>query len=250
MSVWNRLRRSDHEKVRQLLSPYLDGEVSQQEKATVEQHLRACRACQDELEGLRWTIGLLAQTSAEPLPRSFVLRKTDVEPARKAPRLQWAYPLLRGATAVAALLLIVTLAVDWGAGRGARPAGAPVQTRSIQNLQEEKALPQESAPQAAPLATGVANAEAQETPPSAADAQASSPPPLKTAPTAAATPTRANQGRPVPTGVAGRQAVPPGSPPSPTPSGSNRHVWGLIEAVLGALLLLLLGATWWTARHR
>ncbi len=235
MSVWNRLRQSDHEKVRQLLSPYLDGKVSEREKATVEKHLPSCQTCQDELESLRWTTGLLGQVAAEPLPHSFVLRRADVEPARKAPRLRWAYPILRGATVVTALLLVVTLTVDWGASRNALPAGAPVQPRSIQSLQAEKALPQESAPQAAPLATGVASAGAQETPP-AADAQAAPPPPLQTAPT------RAGKTPPVPAGGAGEQATPP-APPPPTSAG-NRHIWRLAEAALGILFLLLLGATW------
>jgi len=242
MSLWNRLRQSDHGEVRQLLSPYLDGEVSEREKTFVEKHLPSCQTCRDELESLRWTTGLLGQVATEPLPRSFTLRRADVEPARKVPRLRWAYPLLRGATVVTALLLMVTLAVDWGTGRSALPAGAPVQTRSIQSLQEGKQLPQESAPQVAPLATRVANAGAQEPLPSD-NAPAVPPPPLKTAPTAAATARQSATNTPVSAGAAAEQPAPP---PSPTPAAS-RHVWGLIESALGALLLLLLGATWWTA---
>ncbi len=234
MAIWNRLHRSDHEKVRQLLSPYLDGETSEREKAFVEKHLSSCQTCQDELKSLRWTTGLLGQTTAEPLPRSFVLRRADVERARKTPRLRWAYPMLRGATAVAALLLVVTLAVDWGTGRNALPASAPVQKRSIQSLQE-------SAPQAAPLTTRAANAGTRETPP-AEGAQAAPPPPLKTAPTATAVPNQAVTSTPEPSGGSGGR-VPP-LPPTPT---AGRHNWRLIEAALGALFLLLLGTTWWAA---
>lgn len=41
----------------ELLSEYLDEELSLAERARVERHLQACVSCRDSLEGLRQVIG-------------------------------------------------------------------------------------------------------------------------------------------------------------------------------------------------
>jgi predicted anti-sigma-YlaC factor YlaD len=42
----------DHEKIRELLSSYLDGELDEKEKHIVEKHLETCPQCRKELEEL------------------------------------------------------------------------------------------------------------------------------------------------------------------------------------------------------
>lgn len=123
----------DHNRMRELLSPFLDGQVTLEEQALVENHLATCEECARELEGLRWTVGLLHQVPLARVPRSFA-----VPAARPAPRRgllgwltgDWAYGFLRSATALATLLLVIVISVDvLGVGRGGLlmqlPAAAP-----------------------------------------------------------------------------------------------------------------------------
>lgn len=57
--------------VRGLLSAYLDGELSAGELLRVEQHLRRCHACADEVDSLRQTISLVASLDEVEVPASF-----------------------------------------------------------------------------------------------------------------------------------------------------------------------------------
>lgn len=57
--------------VRGLLSAYLDGELSPGELLRVEQHLRRCPACADEVDSLRQTIALVASLDEVEVPASF-----------------------------------------------------------------------------------------------------------------------------------------------------------------------------------
>lgn len=57
--------------VRGLLSAYLDGELSPGELLRVEQHLRRCHACADEVDALRQTISLVQSMDEVEVPASF-----------------------------------------------------------------------------------------------------------------------------------------------------------------------------------
>jgi hypothetical protein len=57
--------------VRDLLSAYLDGELSPGELLRVEQHLRRCHACADEVDSLRQTVALVASLEEVELPVGF-----------------------------------------------------------------------------------------------------------------------------------------------------------------------------------
>ena len=59
-----------HAKLRELLSAYIDGEVSASETLRVEEHLSGCQECQDELASLRSTVGLLRRLPELAVPRS------------------------------------------------------------------------------------------------------------------------------------------------------------------------------------
>jgi anti-sigma factor RsiW len=125
-------QRRDHQYVLERLSPYMDEQLSVQDRARVEAHLNACPSCRDELRTLQWTKDLLRQTPSVPLPRSFVIREADlaakqtsstrsasVRVARRAPAfaLQWA-------TALVAILLVFVVAGDLFLGRQfAAPGG-------------------------------------------------------------------------------------------------------------------------------
>lgn len=51
-----------------LLSPYLDGELSDQAAESVETHLNTCARCRDELESLRHTVAAIGDLPHEATP--------------------------------------------------------------------------------------------------------------------------------------------------------------------------------------
>jgi len=96
----------------ELLSTYLDKQVTPQERGRVEQHLRACAVCARELDTLRYTTDLLRATPRVSVPHAFTLSEADVgrTAARRRARRFSAY--LQGATAVVATLLLIVAAGD------------------------------------------------------------------------------------------------------------------------------------------
>ncbi len=126
-------RTRERERRDELLSAYLDGELSAEERARLEAQLASDPALQAELEALRHTVALMHDLPQVPIPRNFILPQTMVARLRPAPsarpRRAWAAPLLTAATAVVSLLFVVVLAGDllfFSAGRLAfAPASAP-----------------------------------------------------------------------------------------------------------------------------
>jgi len=89
-------RKSECQKARGLLSPYIDQQLSTSERLLVEDHLAKCALCSGELESLRAMVNLLHRVPVGSPPRSFAL--AEVEPRRRpAP-----FALVSAATAVAA----------------------------------------------------------------------------------------------------------------------------------------------------
>ena len=104
--------------VRGLLSAYVDGELSAGELLRVEQHLRRCHACADDVDSLRQTIALVASLDEVEVPASFHaqlhdrlaalgppvsgVRRTKATPPLQRGIRKWAMP----AAAAAAVLAI------------------------------------------------------------------------------------------------------------------------------------------------
>ncbi|MFQ5813971.1 MAG: zf-HC2 domain-containing protein, partial [Anaerolineae bacterium] len=104
--------KSEHQRVEEMLSAYLDGELSPKEQARVEKHLAQCADCAQNLRTLRQTVALLGELSPVAVPRSFVIRPA---PAVQRPSLfqtRRTYVYLRAATALATILFAVVLAGD------------------------------------------------------------------------------------------------------------------------------------------
>jgi len=127
---------SEHERIVTLLSAYLDGELKVEEQRRVEGHLAQCDTCAEELRTLKYTKALSIEAPPPRIPRSFVIRRADLEvPAggtsRRllglSPKLAYAY--MRGATALVAVAFAVLVAGDlmrsFSTG-GRQPAMAPV----------------------------------------------------------------------------------------------------------------------------
>lgn len=105
-TVFRRFRKDNCSRIRQRLSAYIDVYLSPQELNEVESHLAACPDCQKELESLQATAAMLRQLPQVSPPRSF--RIAQEEPSRR-----WAaLPVLRLATAAAAVLLVMAFTAD------------------------------------------------------------------------------------------------------------------------------------------
>lgn len=274
-----------HERVRELLSPYLDGRVSEQERSEVERHLPSCAACRAEVEGLRATLQVLRDAPALPLRRSFSLTAEMAQaPARLSlvrPTLLPA-PLLMGAQramAVAAVLLVAVVSYDVvatvvpqarirSAGEG-MPSAVLMQEETASKAFDAPAAA--SAPASAPAAAPVPRAAGvpQQNPPpaggasggaGAADTSAAQPVPPPTVPQAAPGAGPA----PVATGVlesAERQAdeaggrtfdtlqqtQPPAVQPAP-PAQQENWIVRWLEAFLVSVAASAAALWWWGRR--
>lgn len=133
--------------VSEWLSAYLDNQLTPAERARVQAHLATCPACAAELRDLQATVGLLARLPAVPLPRSFVLAEVPARPSLLDRLLgpAWGYGVLRLATVVAALLLVVLVSGDlltqYLAPRAAMPMPTPTPALLARQVQPSEALP-------------------------------------------------------------------------------------------------------------
>jgi hypothetical protein len=104
--------KAEHRRIREMLSLYIDGELSSRDRARVEEHLAECDDCTWELETLRQTVDLMGQLPKVPVPRAFTIYETPRPRPFGLFQARWVYAYLKGATAVAAALLILVLAAD------------------------------------------------------------------------------------------------------------------------------------------
>lgn len=120
----------NHHKAGQLLSAYLDGELSASETAAVQEHLMDCAACREMYGDLRVTKGVLGELPPAEPPAEFwaavrepgtwaygVANARVSQYARRGrwgvpARVRWRLPALvrRPAWAVAAVLVVLALA--------------------------------------------------------------------------------------------------------------------------------------------
>ena len=98
----------------ELLSAYLDGELSAGERMRLETQLTTNPALLAELETLRHTVALVRDLPQVPIPHNFILPQTvAARPASaERPRRTWPASLLTAATAVASLLFVAVLSLD------------------------------------------------------------------------------------------------------------------------------------------
>jgi hypothetical protein len=97
--------------VRDLLSPYLDGEVTDVERALVEAALADSAQLRAELESLRQTVALVAALPRVAAPHPFTLTEADVQAIAPKPKKLFVVPAWLGGFAAAAALLVCVLAV-------------------------------------------------------------------------------------------------------------------------------------------
>ena len=161
-----------HGKLRELLSSYIDDEVSDSERRRVERHLSTCEECRQELESLRVTVTALRQLPEIQTARSFAIT-APIEPAKGG--LRWVLGV-RMAASVAAVVLVGLILAD--------VTGLLVQSDlsewTRQSHSEQAAAPAQPAAAAAPAAPTMAPAPQAPLSP----AQPAAPAPAAPAPTA------------------------------------------------------------------
>jgi len=92
-------RKSECHKVKGLLSPYIDQQLSSSESVLVEKHLAKCAVCSAELESLRATVNLLHRVPIVSPSRSFAI--AEFEPRQR--RVPFALASSATAAAVSAV---------------------------------------------------------------------------------------------------------------------------------------------------
>jgi hypothetical protein len=106
---------------KELLSAYLDGEVTEKERKLIESHLASCPSCASELEDLRRVVGLVAALPREAVPEGFVQNTIERLPAPRTPAgeglrrffLQPRWAFTSGALAAAALIFVAMSLIYW-----------------------------------------------------------------------------------------------------------------------------------------
>ena len=93
----------------QLLSAYLDNQLSDNEKRQVDERLRTDPECRQTLESLRRTILMLRSLPVQRVPKNFTL-STQSLPIKLIPSF---IGILRYSSAAAALLLVAAFALDF-----------------------------------------------------------------------------------------------------------------------------------------
>jgi anti-sigma factor RsiW len=106
----------------ELLSAYLDGQVTPEERTAVEQAIAEDPTIAEQARALSQTVALLRALPRAPVPRAFTLSEADVAAAhtpwweRNWRRLAFAL-YLRGAALVAAVLFVVVVVADLRQGQ-------------------------------------------------------------------------------------------------------------------------------------
>lgn len=154
MPLSRRNARRDHKFTAANLSAYLDGELTSRQKQRVEEHLLACEPCRRDLAQLERTVALLRRAPMRPVPRSFALPASAQSKQAAYRRWNSAYGVLRTASVMVSLLLVLLFSGDALIGRWLAPA-VPVSLHV-----EEVVLDREQAAEAPMLATAPAAAEA------------------------------------------------------------------------------------------
>ncbi|MCC7352936.1 MAG: zf-HC2 domain-containing protein [Anaerolineae bacterium] len=96
----------------ELLSAYIDNEVTAQERKEVAAHLATCASCREDLQSLRNAVVLVRALPRMAVPRAFTLTEAMVGAQPRRARSPWIVTYLRGATVVAAMMLVVLVGGD------------------------------------------------------------------------------------------------------------------------------------------
>jgi len=98
----------------ELLSSYLDGELDREQTRMVEEHLKACKVCRNELEELKQLDGYVRTVEVEEPSREFIftMNRRVIDSIKKRQRVSFfRFAPVLVPVAVAALVLIVLIRI-------------------------------------------------------------------------------------------------------------------------------------------
>ena len=140
----------------ELLSAYLDGELSEREQERLEARLSEDPALRAELRAMHHTVSMVRDLPQVRAPRNFILSESMVKEQRGAPetraqpsgspRRAWAAPLLTAAATAMSLLFVIVLMGDLlipGLGGLASPPAPLLQSEEPPQIAMEAAPTQE-----------------------------------------------------------------------------------------------------------
>ncbi len=121
------------EKIRPLLEDFADGELVSPDKEALEEHLRTCSACQEELSAIRRTIRLLAEFGQVDEPADFLARVRGKIEARRRGAFEWslARPVLTRVLVPVACVLVAGVGI-WMAIEQVTPPSPPAARRGVE----------------------------------------------------------------------------------------------------------------------
>jgi len=226
---------SSTEHVAGLLSEYIDGRLSVQERHRLEAHLAACPQCQDELASLQATVTMLRALPPVPLPRNFYVYREQVKarpPLWNLGAILWPRPALRLATVLVSFLFILVLSGDVLSHTLLPRAAAPAPAA----LDKGPPAPATPATPSLAIATPVPQQRVLEAIPPATPSPVPLVAPPPSAPEEPSPETVAPLARPTPWGA----------PPSPglTSAQAGPLLWRAAEVLLGLLAAALFWLTW------
>jgi anti-sigma factor RsiW len=143
----------------ELLSAYLDGELSPSAREELESRLEFDTGLQERLNEMRHMVGLLRSMPQEEVPRNFLLTPAMVAPERGERRSenplrtlfsgQWTAPVLTFATALSAFVCVAALIANLSlTGIGGLPLALesePAMQVAVEDAVEEEAMAPEAA---------------------------------------------------------------------------------------------------------
>ena len=134
---WTKLTAVNRQK---MLNAYLDGELSPRDRVTFEHLLADDAALQRELADRKLIKSQLRQLPRVAVPRNFILDASKYRKPAKRPLLP-SYPILRGATALTAVVFIFTLGLSmFGNAGGMADYDAMPQEAAMEMAVEETAV--------------------------------------------------------------------------------------------------------------
>lgn len=152
----------DQERRDELLSAYLDDELSDRERERLEAQLAADADLRSDLEALRRTVTMTRDLPTLSAPRNFILSPSMVEQApqsaqpprkRQSQALGWAAPILTAVTATVSLLFVLVLAGDLLLGNVGIGGMATIPPKQEEPQMAMEAAPTEATPSAMTEAT-------------------------------------------------------------------------------------------------
>jgi len=201
----------DH--ITDLLSAYIDHQLSPAERAEVDRHLATCPACSRDLQTLQWTISLVRAVPQRPVPRAFTLPVPAATPEQtRRFSLHRSYNFLRAATAIAATFLILVVSGDLLTRTSTFTTPAPV----LAPISQPETVGKTAAESAAEPTRAAFAAEA----PQAAAATPAEARPGRVQPDALPTATQAAAMAGAPVARLTRSPAPPAFPGTPIPGGA------------------------------